>query len=62
MHIYLNPLYVYINDYFQREPLLGMSNTPLARIAPAEYADADFQPRVAKSGLDLPSARLIRTQ
>jgi len=42
--------------------LLGMSNTPLARIAPAEYADADFQPRVAKSGLDLPSARLIRTQ
>lgn len=40
--------------------LWGMSRTPLNRILPAEYNKLD-EPRVANSGAELPSARLIST-
>jgi len=42
------------------EILWGMSRTPLNRILPAVYNRRD-QPRVANSGAELPSARLIST-
>lgn len=44
----------------REEPLWGMSRTPLNRILLPEY-NGDNLPRVAKSGADLPSARLIST-
>jgi len=42
------------------EPLFGKSRTPLNRILFAEY-NGDNLPRVARSGRDLPSSRLIST-
>ena len=38
-----------------------MSRTPLQRIVEAQYSGND-EPRVAKDGSDLPSARLVRTR
>ena len=38
-----------------------MSTTPLQRIAPAEHGDLRTTPRRARSGAELPSARLVST-